>query len=346
MDRRKALGTLASLSAGGIARRAEAQLQETVTVGKLIGVSDCPFYIADKKGFFRNVGLNVIWTTFGQSQAMVAPLAQGQIDGLGASVSAGIYNAIGSGVQLKIVGDRGIDYAPYCSAPLLVRSELIKTGRYKTLKDLKGLKVVEPSRGGANTPIIYRFLQKAGLKYNDIEHTFLSFPDQVAGMRNGNVDASSIIEPFASMLVREGTATKVASDFEVYPYHQTSVLMFSGQFAQKRPDVARRFFVGYLRGLRYYHDALRDGKFAGRTSNDVINILQAEINLPDPSLWRSVSPSAVQTNGRVDEKSLQTDYDIYDELGLIVKPVNVHDAIDNSFADYANSQLGPYHPIH
>jgi NitT/TauT family transport system substrate-binding protein len=120
--------------------------------------------------------------------------------------------------------------------------------------------------------------------------------------------------------------------------------MFSPQFVTKRTEVARRFFVGYLRGLRYYHDALRNGKFAGPTAEDVISILQSEIKLPDPSIWRALTPSAVQTNGRVDAASLQFDYDVFKELGLIQTPVNVANAIDMSFADYANAQLGPYKP--
>ena len=52
----------------------------------------------------------------------------------------------------------------------------------------------------------------------------------------------------------------------------------------------------------------------------------------------------MQTNGRVDAASLQYDYDVFNELGLIQKAVNVPNSIDMSFADYANHQLGPYKP--
>jgi len=342
IDRRQALAAIGALGAACAARPLRAQTLDTVNVGKLIGVSDCPFYIADKKGFFHDAGLNVVWTTFPQSQAMVAPLAQGQLDVMGGSVSAGIYNAIGAGIPLKIVGDRGIDYAPYGALPLIVRTELVKSGRFKTLPDLKGLRVAEPGRGSANLPIVVSFLRKAGLKYDDVEHVFLPFPDQVAGMRNGTIDASSMIEPFASATIRDGSGTRIAADYTAYPNHQTSALMYSSQFIQKRAEVAKRFFVGYLRGLRYYHDALRDGKFAGPTSDDVIAILQSEIKLPDPSIWHSITPSAVQTNGRVDAASLQFDYGVYKELGLIQTPINVLDSIDMSFADGANRELGPY----
>jgi NitT/TauT family transport system substrate-binding protein len=344
IDRRQALAGIAALTGALTARPVRAQTLDTVNMGKLIGISDCPFYIADKKGYFRDAGVNVQWTTFSQSQAMVVPVAQGQLDGMGASVSAGIYNAIGTGIPLKIVGDRGIDYAPYGALPLIVRTELVKSGRFKTLADLKGLRFAEPGKGSANLPIVYRFLKKAGLKYDDVEHVFLPFPDQVAGMHNGNIDCSTMIEPFATAIVKDGAGTYIAADYTAYPNHQISALMFSPQFVTKRTEVARRFFVGYLRGLRYYHDALRNGKFAGPTAEDVISILQSEIKLPDPSIWRALTPSAVQTNGRVDAASLQFDYDVFKELGLIQTPVNVANAIDMSFADYANAQLGPYKP--
>jgi NitT/TauT family transport system substrate-binding protein len=344
IDRRQALAGMTALAATAAARPVRAQTLDTVNMGKLIGVTDCPFYIAERKGYFRDAGLNVVWTTFSQSQAMVAPLAVGQLDGMGASVSAGIYNAIGSGVPLRIVGDRGIDYAPYGALPLIVRTDLVKNGRFKTLADLKGLRFAEPGKGSANLPIVYRFLRKAGLTYDDVQHVFLPFPDQVAGLHNGNIDATTMIEPFATAVVKDGAGTRIAPDYTAYPNHQISALMFSEGFVQKRADVARKFMVGYLRGLRYYHDALRDGRFAGPTSDDVISILQSEIKLPDPSIWHLVTPSAVQTNGRVDGASLQFDYEVFKELGLIDKPVSVPNAIDMSFADYANRELGPYKP--
>ena len=344
IDRRHALAGIAALTGTLAGRAVGAQSLDVVNMGKLIGLTDATFYIADKKGYFREQNLDVKWTTFPQSQAMVAPLAQGQLDGMGASVSAGIYNAIGAGIPIKIVGDRGIDYAPYGALPLVVRTDLIKSGRYKTLADLKGLRFAEPGKGSANLPIVYRFLKKAGLKYDDVEHVFLPFPDQVAGMRNGNIDVSTMIEPFAAAICKDGTATRVMGDYEAYPNHQISALMFSSTFVVKRTDVARRFMVGYVRGLRYYHDALKDGKLAGPTADDVIAILQAEIKLPDPAIWKSVVPASVQVNGRVDAPSLQFDYEVFKELGLIQTPVSVANSIDMQFADFANTQLGPYHP--
>jgi NitT/TauT family transport system substrate-binding protein len=330
--------------AAGLGRFAGAQSLETVNCGKLTGVSDAAFFIADKKGYFREAGVNVNWTTFPQSQAMVAPLAAGQLDAMGASVSAGICNAMGRDVQLKIVGDRGVDYAPYGGLQLILRADLVKSGRYKELRDLKGLNVAEPGKGSQNLPILVRFLQKAKLGYNDVGHLFMPFPDQVAGLRNGSVDASVLIEPYATLAVKEGSGQRIAYDYEAYPNHQISALMFSQDFVQKRTATAHKFFLGYLRGLRYYHDALRGGRLAGPTSADVIAILQENIKLPDPTLWHAVSPSAVQTDGRADVASLTYDYDVYNDVGLISSAIKIADAIDFTFADAANRQLGRYVP--
>jgi NitT/TauT family transport system substrate-binding protein len=343
IDRRSVLAGVAALGAAASAPRiARAQTLETVAVGKLIGVSDCAFYIADKKGFFREAGVDVRWTTFPQSQQMVAPLANGQLDALGASVSAGIWNAIGRGIPLKIVGDRGIDYPPYGGLPLVVRTDLVRRGRFKTVRDLRGLKVAEPGKGTSNLAILVRFLRRAGLAYDDVEHVFLPFPDQLAALRNGALDASVLIEPFATAAIKEGYATKVGSDADIYPNHQISALMYSTRFMRERPEAARRFFVGYLRGLRYYHDALRGGRFAGPTANDVIAILQDFIKVPDPGIWREITPSGVSTNGRVDVPSLEFDYGIYKQYGFITNPANVLTSVDLSYADAAAKELGPY----
>jgi NitT/TauT family transport system substrate-binding protein len=273
---------------------------------------------------------------------MMAPLAQGQLDGLGSGISAATFNAIGRGIPLRIVGDRGIDFPPYGALPLVVRTDLIKTGRFKSLRDLKGLKIAEPTKGGANLPIVVRFLEKAGLKYEDADHLFLPFAEQIAGFRNGAVDAAVLIEPFASLAISQGYVTRVAVDTDAYPNHQISVLFYSAPFIEKRPDVARKFFVGYLRSLRYYRGALLNGKLAGPNAEDVIGILQKNLALPDPSLWRTITPTAVTTDGRVNMASIEYEYATFNRFGFITDPSDISHAVDMRFADYANRQLGPY----
>ena len=102
----------------------------TIHVGALNIGSDAPFLIADKKGYFRDEGLSVVFTIFPSAGQMVVPLSAGQLDVGGGAPAVGIYNAFSHGINVKVVADRASDGPGYGFVPLLVRTELIKSGRY------------------------------------------------------------------------------------------------------------------------------------------------------------------------------------------------------------------------
>jgi NitT/TauT family transport system substrate-binding protein len=77
-------------------------------------------------------------TDFQSGAMMVAPLGTGELDAGGGSASAGLYNAVLRGIKIKIVADKASSPPGYGATKLLVRKDLIDSGRYKTLKDIKG----------------------------------------------------------------------------------------------------------------------------------------------------------------------------------------------------------------
>ena len=68
-----------------------------------------PFYLADRLGFFKAEGLNVDFTVINSGATMVAPLGVGQLDVGGGAISAGLYNAVTRGIDIRIVADMGND---------------------------------------------------------------------------------------------------------------------------------------------------------------------------------------------------------------------------------------------
>jgi NitT/TauT family transport system substrate-binding protein len=70
-------------------------------------LSDGAFFIADERGYFRDVGLEIGFETFQSGAAMIAPLSAGQLDVAGGALSAGLYNAIARGVPLRAVARLG-----------------------------------------------------------------------------------------------------------------------------------------------------------------------------------------------------------------------------------------------
>jgi NitT/TauT family transport system substrate-binding protein len=313
-----------------------------VRVGIANASSDVGLFLADKKGYFRQEGLDVSFVSFDSGAKMVAPLGNGQLDVGAGSPAAGLYNAVARGIDIKIVADKGSTPPGYGYQPLLVRKDLVDSGRYKSLKDLKGMKIAGSATGSASTSTLNEALKKAGLKYSDVERVFLGFPQHVVALQNKAVDAALTTEPSATKAVQSGVAVRVMGDDSIYPNHQLAVVLYGGGFAKSNPDAARRFMRAYLRAVRDYNDALKDGKLAGKNADEVIAVLTEYTSIKDAALLRSISPQGCNPDGRVNEVSLKKDLQFFKDEGLIQGAVTIEQLLDNSFVDAALKDLGPY----
>ena len=316
----------------------------SVRVGIVNASSDAGFYIADKKGYFREEGLSVTFTPFDSAAKMVAPLGAGQLEVGGGSASAGLYNAVARGINIKIVADKGSTPPGYGFQPLLVRKDLVDSGRYKSLKDLKGMKIAGSAPGSASTSTLNEALKKAGLKYTEVERVFMGFPQHVLALQNKAIDAAMTTEPSATKAVQSGAAVRVMGDDEIYPYHQLAVVLYSGDFVKTNPDAAKRFMRAYLRAVRDYNDALKDGKLAGPNAEGIIATLTEYTSVKDRAVYRSISTHGCNPNGRVHEPSLRNDLQFFKDERQIEGKVSVEDALDNSFVEAVLKELGPYQP--
>jgi NitT/TauT family transport system substrate-binding protein len=320
-------------------RPVSAQTSDTVTVGAVNSVADTPFLIADRKGFFKEAGVDVKFQTFASGAGMIAPIGTGQLDVAGGAPAAGLYNGIAQGVNMKIVADRATDPPGYGFNVLIVRKDLVTSGRYKTLADLKGMKFAEPGKGSTSLATTERLLQKAGLKYDDVEHLFLAFPEQVVALQNGSIDATCVLEPWATQAVKLGIATRIAGADTWYPSQQLAVVLYSVDFATKRVDAANRFMVAYVKALRYYNDALSNGHIAGKNAAEIIGIL-AEVTKLDPQVLREMTASGVNPTGHINEASLRADIATFKAHAMLTADVSLSSVVDMRFVDHANSVLG------
>jgi NitT/TauT family transport system substrate-binding protein len=311
-------------------------------VGITNASSDIGFFIADKKGYFRQEGLTVHFTPFDSAAKMVAPLGGGQLDIGGGSPSAGLYNAVLRGIDIKIVADKASTPPGYGFQPLLVRKDLVDSGRYKDLKDLKGMKIAGSAPGSASTSTLNEALKKAGLKTDDVERVFMGFPQHVAALQNKAVDAAMTTEPSATAAVKSGAAVRVMGDDKIYPYHQLAVVLYAGSFVKANPAAAKGFMRAYLRAVRDYNDALKDGKLAGPNAEEVIAILTEYTNIKDASVYRDTIPPGCNPDGKVHMPSLKNDLQFFRSEKQVRGDVAVEQLVDNSFVDAALKELGPY----
>jgi NitT/TauT family transport system substrate-binding protein len=185
-------------------------------------------------------------------------------------------------------------------------------------------------------------LKSVGLKYSDVEAINLPFPDHVTALRNKSVDASASVEPGPTIAIQNGFAALVKGDDEIIPNHQIAVLLYSEDFATKRADDANRFMRAYLRAVRFYNGALKDGKMAGPNADEVIAILAESTPVKDPKVYKSITPTGMNPDGRVNKQSLADDYAFYKEQDLIKANVDLDQLVDNSFVEAALKAMGPY----
>ena len=322
---------------------APAEAADQVKIGISRTISDSGYYIADAMGYFRAEGVEVAIIGFNSAAQMIAPLGTGELDVGGGTVSAGIYNAVGRGILIKIVADQASIRPGYGYSSLMVRKDLVDSGRYKTFADLKGMKVAIGAPGTGTASALNEALKKGGLKYSDVDVVYIGFPEHLPTYRNKGIDASITNEPTMTRAIEEGVAVRVAGNDVTYPNQQTAVTFFSDNLIKKRRDLAERFMRGYLRGVRMYNDALQDGRLAGSKAGEVIPILMKYTTIKDESMFRRMVPSWVNPDGEVNVASLKKDLEFFRELGLIEKKdVSVDGVVDDSFAKAAVAKLGPY----
>ena len=121
--------------------------QQKVRVGNVNTVSDVGIYIADRKGYFKAEGLDVEFVGFKTAAQMIAPLGAGQLDVGGGTVSAALYNARARNIGIRIVADKGSSRPQYNFSTVMVRKDHVDSGRYRSFKDLKGMKVAVAAVG-------------------------------------------------------------------------------------------------------------------------------------------------------------------------------------------------------
>lgn len=315
----------------------------TVRVGITNSATDVGFFIADKKGYFRAEGIDIAMSSFPSAARMIAPLGGGQLDVGAGTVAAGLYNAVERGIHLRIVADKGSVADKHEYSTLVVRKDLADSGRYKSLQDLKGLTIAAASQGSGSESSLNEALKKGGLKFTDVNVVYMGFPEMLVAFRNKGIEAGVSNEPTLTRALRDGIVVRAYKD-TIYPGQQTAVVLYSEQFAEQRRAIAQKFLNAYIRAIRDYNDALRDGKLAGPNAPEILAILTEYTPIKDRATYETMTAFAVDPNGGVNAVTLANDYGFFRERSLITGKVTVGQVIDKSFAEEAVRTLGPYKP--
>src|SRR5262245_3260640 len=340
-----AVGLLLAAVAGLGAPSVPAQTTPAVRMASSGIVSDIGFFLALKKGHFRAEGLNVELTQMANAPQMIGPLGRGQLEVGAGTVAVGLYNAVERDIALRAVADKGSMRPGYGFSGLLVRKDLVESGRFKSFADLKGMKIAVGTFGSANSSAVNEALKRGGLTWNDATMVELQFPQHLPAYANKAIEASMTSEPTATQAVKQGLAVRVAGNDEIYPNQQTAVVLYSERFMRERPADALKFMRAYIKGVREYNDALKDGRLAGPNAEEVIAVLTEFTFIKDAAVHREVTPAAIDPDGRMSLEGLRNDLAFFKQLKLLQDPaMTVERIVDTSIVEKAVQELGPYRP--
>lgn len=307
-----------------------------VTVGMKRAPSDCGLLIGSYKGYYRELGIRLEEVQFNTGQDMINLLGSGQLD-VGCTVTAaGLFNAMLRGIPIKVVADKGTNVPGMGYYRLVIRKDLV--GKINTATDLRGRKVAIVGTASLDEIALDRCLASGGLGTADVDlQVIRSFPDIIAALSNGSIDAGMVIEPFIAQGIEKGIVDPWKDPSEYDPHAQTAIVVFGPSMAAK-PEVAKRFMVAYLRSLRDYNDAF----FKNKGRAEIIKILAETSVVKDPAVYDKMFPIGLNPNGYVRMKGVQMDLDWYRARGLLKGKLDAEDVVDNQWCDFAVKVLGEY----
>jgi NitT/TauT family transport system substrate-binding protein len=321
-------------------RSAGAQDLTTVRVGFLGIATDAPMWIADERGFFRENGIQIAPVKFTSSEVMMPLLAGTDLDIGAGAPGASLYNAVLRGIDIRAVADASTDPPGYGWSKLLVRTDLIKSGKFKTIRDLKSLSIVGAAKASSSSAQVAKLLAKAGLKFTDVTRTVLPYSQHMIAFQNGAIDASLTIEPYATLATDAGVAQAVTANDVFYPNQEVSCMLCSSSLIKKRRDVIVRYLRGFLKGVRFYANGLQGGKLAGPAGDEIAKLIASKTGAPEELIRRTV-PVAIDLNGGLNLASMRDDLAFYQSQGFIEGgDITVECVVDTTLSPEATKTIG------
>jgi NitT/TauT family transport system substrate-binding protein len=312
----------------------------TIRLGSVGSVTDAGFFIGIDRGYYREQGLDLDVTPFDSAARMVVPLSAGQLEIGGGSHSAGLFNAVNRGIDVRLVADKGSALPGHGFQALLFRRDLAESGQLRGLADLRGMRIGISARGTSGEPALIQVIQPHGLTPDDVDIVELPFPEHGAAFAGRTLDASMNLEPFLTRMLDQGTATLFQRLDELIPGEQIAEVIYGGQFVKDQPDAGRRFMIAYLRALRDYNDAFTRGDAAKR--EQAIATLIQHTSVKDRPLYDRMVMPGLNPEGRINAARVASHQDFWVATGAQQARVNLNEVIDHSYADAAVQALGPY----
>ncbi|MBV9329496.1 MAG: ABC transporter substrate-binding protein [Chloroflexi bacterium] len=299
-------------------------------------VSNISFYEGIDKGYYQAEGLDVSLVSLPDASTSAQMIATNQAQFYIAIPDPVIFNALARGINVRVLVSTTTNKPTDRPAALLVRQDLIDSGRYKTPADLKGMTI---AAGAASAQFyVQRALTQGGLTLADVNLVNIgALPDILAALQNKSVDAGWEVEPLITQAERSGVARAELATGQLYPGAVGGALIMAPSFEQDHPEAALRFLIAYLRGQRDYYHALNK---RDTDATPVIQSLTAHTLVKDPSLYQVMGLPSLDPNGAMDPSVWDPFQDFYVRQGILERKIDLTPYLDTSLVNAALERLG------
>jgi NitT/TauT family transport system substrate-binding protein len=334
----QAAGTL--LLGAAIASGAWAQAPEkkkiTIAVGGKSLFYYLPLTVAERKGYFKDEGLEVEIPDFAGGARALQALVGGSADMVSGAYEHTI-NMAAKKQPIKAV----VLQMKYSSIALVMSKE--KAAKYHGGRDLKGMKIGVTAPGSSTNMFVNNLLAKDGLKPADVSIVGVGTgAGAVAAMEKGEIDAISNLDPVLTQLESTGKFVAVADSRtekgmkEIYggDYH-ASVIYITDEFIKKNPNTVQAVVNAMVRADKW---------IAKATPQEIVDLVPAEYKAGNPSLYKEgllKNMIGFSENGELSMKAAENVYKVLKQFEPSVMAAGKMDlaaTFDNSYVKKANAK--------
>lgn len=254
------------------------------------------------------LGVAVKWVEFPAGPQLLEGLNVGAVD-VGFVGEAPPIFAQAAGAKFVYIGFDPA--APEAEAIVVPKDSVIKS-----VADLKGKKVVL-NKGSNVHYLLVKSLEKAGLKYSDIQPVFLPPADARAAFEKGAVDAWAIWDPFLAAVEKQSGARILADGRGVvnnYAYY-----LAERSYTEKYPQVIQALF----------DDTVAQGQWLKANIKQAAAIIAPQQGLASEVVELSLTryQFGVKPVTAAVAAEQQKIADVFHQLGLIPRPIRILDAL-------------------
>ena len=296
MDRRSFLISAGATLAGALTAQAQQPAgppekpKVTLGVGGKPLLYYLPLTIAERRGFFKDEGLEVEVNDFGGGAKSLQALIGGSVD-----VVTGAYEHT-IRMQAKRQDVRAVvELGRFPAVVIAVRKD--RAGEIKSAADLKGKKIGVTAPGSSTALIAQYAMVKAGLRPSDAAFIGVGGgAGAVAAMKKGEIEAISHLDPVIAKLEADGditvlidTRTEAGTRALFGGPNPAAVLYTKKDFLDRNPNTTQRLVNAFMASLKW---------LATATPETVANTVPSEYHLGDKSLYLQAVKNSLESYSR------------------------------------------------